>query len=461
VATNDFWNTYSSLENTSYFGVLRNLEFADGIVSDTGLTVSMIDFADASTNGSTDPMYGVYLYPGFAGDITVQVTNLSPGIYNFYLYGHGGVSNQNSVFQLTAGSQSYGSQATIDARRWVYPTWHEGVQYVEFTNVDVFPGQTITITVEPGDSEYAVLSGLQIYAAGPPLMIPASNQVVNVNQRVNITNYAYSPNGPISFTLASNTPAGARISTNGVFVWSPTCAEGSTTNLITVWATDSGTPPQSNSMTFMATVSECVEISIGSSVQQTGQSTCVPVNLFSTIGLTNLNFTLSDPTGHFTNWSITPTNSMISSATAQMVDPLHALFNVGIQNGQALLGSNGIGSICLDILPSPSAFVTLAPTDMGAVAADNSPITYFVVQNGRVVVIGSQSLLEGWLDTNYHRMLTVYGNPGVRYEILTTTDLTDPNTWSAIGGVTLTNLFQFISLDGETNAAQFFQAVQP
>jgi len=214
-------------------------------------------------------------------------------------------------------------------------------------------------------------------------------------------------------------------------------------------------------MTFAVAVGECVEISIGSSVQQTGQNTCVPVNLFSTVSLTNLNFILSDPTGHFTNWNITSTNPAIGSATAQMVDPFHESFNLGVQNGQALLASNGIGSICLNVLPGPSAFVLLAPSNIAASALNNSPITYFVVQNGRVTVIGSQSLLEGKLDINNHFMLTVYGNPGVSYEILTTTNLTAPNTWSAFSEITLTNFSQVISLGNETNPAQFFQAVQP
>jgi hypothetical protein len=454
VATNDFWNTY--VMNS---GALANLKVVDGTLSATGLTAGYFD--GSYDNGASDPMYGGYIfYVGTPGP-AVTVTNLIVGTYDFYLYGHGNEDNQNGIFQLTVGSQSYGNEATTSGSGWLSSVWQEGVQYVEFTNVSVADGQAITITMEPDTSFYCIISGLQIAAAGPPLITQAPSQFVNVNRGVILTNLAYSANGPISFSLASNAPAGARISTNGVFRWSPTCAEGSTTNLITVWATDSGTPPQSNSMTFMVNVSECVEISIGSSVQQTGQSTCVPVNLFSTIGLTNLNFTLSDPTGHFTNWNITPTNSMISSATAQMVDPLHALFNLGVQNGKALQGSNGLGSICLDLLPGPSAFVPLVPTNLGAAVSGGSSITNFFVQNGRVVVIGNQSLLEGWLDTNYNRMLTVYGNPGVSYEILTTTNLADPNSWSAIGDVPLTNLFQFISLEGETNPVQFFQVVQP
>jgi hypothetical protein len=465
LTANDFWNTCTAMPASSYqwSGALPNLKFVDGTASGAGLTIPYVE--GAYGDAASDPMLASYLFAE-DGNFTVTVTNLIAGAYDIYLYGHGNEDNQNSSFQVVVGSESYGPETTTNGPGWLSSVWQEGVQYVEFTNVNVPDGQTVTITVEPGGGRYAVLSGLQMRTFilptnGGPLIITASNQFVNVNQGVVITNYAYSPNGPVSFTLASNSPAGAMISTCGVFCWSPICEQGSTTNVITVWATDSSTPPLSNSMAFSVIVGECVEISIGSSVQQIGNSTCVPVSLFSTISLTNLNFTLADPAGHFTNWSITPTNSLVNSATTQMVDPLHALFNFGVQNGQALQGSNGIGSICLDILPGPSAFVPLAPTDMGAAALDNSPITCFIGQNGRVVVIGSQSLLESWLDTNFHPMLTVYGNPGLSYEILTTTNLTNPNNWSVFGNVLLTNLFQFINLDSGTNPSQFFQAVQP
>jgi hypothetical protein len=463
----DFWNTctfiYTSLDQG--YGALPSLKFVDGSVTGAGLTVA--NAAGDYGNGASDPMYSTYLFqfPNF-GNITVTVTNLITSTYNFYLYGHGNVNNQNSVFQLTVGSQSYGSEATINGSGWLSSIWQEGVQYVEFANVSVSNGQTVTITVEPGTAGYAVLSGLQmgtltLPSNGGPLMITSSNQFVNVNQEVVTTNYAYTPNGPISFTLASNAPVGASIDTNGIFRWTPTCEQGSTTNLITVWATDSSTPPLSNSMTFSVVVGECVEISIGSNVQQIGHNTCVPVNLFTTISLTNLNFTLADPTGHFTNWNITPDNSVIGSATAQLIDPLRTLFTLGVRNGHALQGFTSLGTICMDILSGPSAFVPLLPSNMGADASDNSPITYFIAQPGRVVAIGSQSLLDASLGTNSSRTLTLYGNPGVNYGLLSTTNLTDSSSWSTVGSVTLTDLFQVVNLSNVTNQVQFFKAVQP
>jgi hypothetical protein len=463
-STNDFWNTCILNANT-YYGSLANLEFEDGTASSAGLTV--YNPVGANTDAASDPMYATYLFSDYDHSypyIAVTVTNLIGGMYDFYLYGHGNADNENSVFQLTVGLVSYGSEATTNGPGWLSSVWQEGVQYVEFPYVTVFFGQTITITVTPGGSVYAVLSGLQmaliLTSNDPPLIVGASNQFVNVNHEVIITNYAYSLNGPISFTLASNAPTGASITTNGIFTWVPACEQGSTTNLITVWVKDSSIPPLSNSMTFSMIVGECVEVSVGSNVVQAGQSTCVPVSLVSTVGLTNLSFTLAYASGFLTNWNVTPSNSVVDSAGANTVDPSHTQFNFGVQSGQVLRGTAVLGSICLDTLPGASAFVPLTVTNIGAVVSNNSPATNFIGQMGRVVVIGSQSLLEASLGTNSSRTLTLYGNSGVNYDLLSTTNLTDRSSWSTLGSVTLTDLFEVISLGSATNQMQFFKAVQ-
>ena len=167
----DYWNTYpGGVSGLDLGGTLPNLKFADGTFSDTGLSVFMPDGPAFSTNGASDPMYSVFLYAySDAGPLILQVTQLSPGVYNFYLYGHGPSNNLNSIFRLAAGSLSYGNEATTNGPGWLSSVWQEGVQYVEFTSVEVLPSQTITISVQPGSFEYyAVLSGLQIAYLGTP-----------------------------------------------------------------------------------------------------------------------------------------------------------------------------------------------------------------------------------------------------------------------------------------------------
>jgi hypothetical protein len=458
LTTNDFWNTY--LVNSES---LPNLRFVDGTISGAGLAVASVG-GGAYSDTASDPMYAFYLYN--QGNITVTVTNIAPGVYDFFLYGHGNHDDQNSIFQLTGAVQNFSSEATSTNSDWLSPLWQEGVQYVEFTNVIVSPGLPITITVEHGASQYAVLAGLQMATVNPPansapIILNTPSQSVIVPQAVTVTNYAFSGNGPISFTLASNAPTGASITRDGVFGWAPTCEQGSSTNLITVWATDSSSPPLSNSMTFSVIVGDCVEISIGSSVTQAGQGACVPVSLLTSVGLTNLTFILATPSGFLTNWSVSSTNSSIASATVQEVAS-QPQFIFEVQSGQVLQGASVIGSICMDALSgAASAFVPLVVANPDAVASNNSPATNSISQAGRVVLIGPQSLLEALPGTNPGPTLTLYGHPGASYHVLSTTSLAGGGSWSNWATVTLSDISQVISLGSATNQMQFFRAVNP
>ena len=65
------------------------------------------------------------------------------------------------------------------------------------------------------------------------------------------------PANTLTFSLEPGAPAGASInSTNGVFSWTPTEAQGPSTNLITVRVTDNGSPPSSDTGSFTVVVNE-------------------------------------------------------------------------------------------------------------------------------------------------------------------------------------------------------------
>src|SRR5439155_17203411 len=65
------------------------------------------------------------------------------------------------------------------------------------------------------------------------------------------------PANTLTFSLEPGAPAGASInSTNGVFSWTPTEAQGPSTNLITVRVTDNGSPPSSDTGSFTVVVTE-------------------------------------------------------------------------------------------------------------------------------------------------------------------------------------------------------------
>ena len=277
--------------------------------------------------------------------------------------------------------------------------------------------------------------------SSPPVIAPVSNRVSAVNSAVIITNLATEPGAAgqkLTFSFAATPPAGALLTTNGVFIWTPDCVQGSTTNSIQILVTDNGTPPLSSLLTFTVVVGDCVQVGIGSTVVQTGQSASVPVNLLSTVGLTNLNFTLVYPANRFTNWFISATNPAGSSGTAQLLGPSNTFFGVATTGGNVLEGPTVVGSLTFSALPGASAFIQVAVTGVAGTKSDGSLAGNSSGQGGRVVVIGLQSLLEAWLSTNQSRMLTLYGNPGASYEVDYSTNLS--RAWQYGWRLPMTNL---------------------
>jgi Bacterial Ig domain/Immunoglobulin domain/Immunoglobulin I-set domain len=199
--SNDFWNLYSRDDGHGGYltmGGIKNLKFADGSVSGTGLTVA--NAPGAWGNGVSDAMYQGYLYPFNGGNIAVNVTNLNPGTYDIYLYGHAPANDGNSTYQLNVGNASYGSLTTAQAG-WNSASWQEGVQYVAFRNVVVSnPGDQVQITVLPGASGYALIAGMQI--AG--LTATTNDPPINHPPIGNDQNVSVVANGSVAMTLSGS-----------------------------------------------------------------------------------------------------------------------------------------------------------------------------------------------------------------------------------------------------------------
>jgi hypothetical protein len=288
-----------------------------------------------------------------------------------------------------------------------------------------------------------------------PMITQVANQFVIVGQELIITNSAVVATPPVTFTLAAPEPAGASITTNGVFSWAPTCAEGSSTNTITVWATDSGTPPLSNSMTFLVAVSECVQLGVGSAVLQVGQTSGIPVNLFSTVGITNLSFSLAVPAHRFTNYTITSANTNNATATVQAVGSSPPLFTFITQPGQTLPTESMLGTIGFTALPGDSAFVPVSASNIIGIQTGGGEVGNVASMSGQITVIGLHPLLGSALGGNSMITLTLYGNPGSNYQMAFSTNLVSTN-WQAGESILLTNVEQNVTIPA-TNTHMYFR----
>jgi len=309
----------------------------------------------------------------------------------------------------------------------------------------------------------------KFYGTFQPISLPAltavPDQSVNAGSVLLVTNTATEPFVPprqITFSLGGGAPAQAGVSADGVFRWAPTCDQGSTTNLITVWAVDNGRPALSNSVSFTVTVGSCVEVTVGSGAVVLGQDAFIPVTLFSTVGLTNLDFSLATLAGRFSNWGVSSTNPAIATGVAQGTNASQPQFTFAVQNGQVLQGTSMLGTISVDALPAGvSAFAPLTVTDIAAATVNHNPVGTALGQSGRMLLIGAQPMLAASLATNSTPVVTIFGNVGSNYVVQQTASLSPPIRWTTFTSLTMTDIIQTIDLGGDTNPMDFFRAVQP
>ncbi len=121
---------------------------------------------------------------------------------------------------------------------------------------------TTLITLAVTDSDGITNSDTFLLTVNPvnhaPVFTPLAIQVVNEETLLLVTNLATdvdSPSNTLTFSLVE-APSGASLASNGVFSWTPTEAQGPSTNLISVRVTDNGMPNLSSTNFFTVMVNE-------------------------------------------------------------------------------------------------------------------------------------------------------------------------------------------------------------
>ncbi len=140
------------------------------------------------------------------------------------------------------------------------------------------PGEThgggvYPITVRVTDSGYPPQSDTATFSItvsevnSPPVLNGPGNRTIAEGNLLSFTAGAQDSDVPaqtLGFSLDAGAPAGASITTDGYFSWTPTEAQGPGTYSITIYATDNGIPSQSAFQTFTVTVREMSELVITS-----------------------------------------------------------------------------------------------------------------------------------------------------------------------------------------------------
>jgi hypothetical protein len=211
------------------------------IVTDNGFSPlsATQSFVVAVVHSNTAPVLAAISNQTVAVGVTLVVTNAASD-----------PDGDQLTFSLGPGAAT---NASIDAASGIF-TW---------TPTQAQLGSN-AFTVVVTDNGLPPLSANQDFTVtvvvpsnNPPVLAPIADRTIHAQTTLTFTNSASDPDAPpqvLTFSLGTGAPTGANIDpTNGVFVWTPSDSQIGSNN-ITVQVTDNGSPPLSDSKSFLVTV---------------------------------------------------------------------------------------------------------------------------------------------------------------------------------------------------------------
>lgn len=297
-----------------------------------------------------------------------------------------------------------------------------------------------------------------------PTFATVSNLEIAPGQALSLTNLVQgTPFGPPVFNLGEGAPSGAVLDpASGILRWTPTCAQASRTYPITMWLTDSGDTDFMDAITFTVSVSECVVPSLGRLVLEAGASGRVPVNLISTVALTNLAMTVEAPGERLTDFWVEPLdpNRICASTLEPLTNSVQWLSLTTCAN-QWLIGTQQVAWLHFTAVSNQgSAFVDLRLDNTMGFQPDGTPVANFGPQEGRVVIVGEEPLLEALFSTNNQPALILYGRQGWDCEVQMRPSLEPDTPWQLELETTLPDLFQTFDLAPSGDDSRYFRALR-
>ncbi len=261
------------------------------------------------------------------------------------------------------------------------------------------------------------------------------------------------------FSLAPGAPAGARINpTNGVVSWTPSLADANTTQTLNVIITDLTKPAASTQQTIVVTVSDFLKITLDSVAVQVGQAGNLSLSASASDGLTNLTFNVNWPSNNLLNPQLTFAAPIAGGILQNQGTNLCG--KLWTANGDLLTGTNVFAQIHFQVgADQTSAFLNVPITSVTANKADGTTFSNLGIQAGEVVVIGINPLLRPAVSTDQGRVLSLYTNPGINYQIQYSTNLAATVAWQPLQNFQPTNVLQTVNLDS-ANPIIFYRLMQ-
>ena len=243
-----------------------------GLFTDTGLQVDAVVFGPQLNDVSQGR------FPNGAGTI-YSMTNRTPRAANIVAGGGANqppvlttignrtaIEGQTFAFNATANDPNAGDTLTftLDPGAPAGASISTGGAFT-WVPSEVQGGANYNVTVRVTDNGSLSLNDFETFSItvlktnSPPALNVINNQNVVEQQLLTFTATASDPDQPaqnLIFTLDPGAPAGAAITTNGVFTWTPTEAQGTNQYPIVVRVTDDDDSPKSSFQSVILFVAE-------------------------------------------------------------------------------------------------------------------------------------------------------------------------------------------------------------
>ncbi len=269
-----------------------------------------------------------------------------------------------------------------------------------------------------------------------PVLLPIRNQTILAGRLVAfhaVATDADVPRQTLRFRLVGNVPDGATLDlTSGLFLWQTSEFAPSSVNAITIEVFDNGTPPMATAQTFVIDVrkrSNAFRLQVGTTILDAGQPGSIPLGLVAGQPLSRVTFTLPPLGPTITNLSLAQLSPGISGAQLQALPDGTSTATFFTDPGFVLDGELDLARFTFDTQPNVSELVRITPREVVGTDASGSRTLRGTANAGRIIVIGSQPVIEATKPDE----LMLYGRLGQFYTVETSASLNPGAYWSGLG----------------------------
>jgi hypothetical protein len=348
-----------------------------------------------------------------------------------------------------AGSSAGGTLALNGGQVWYTPP-------PGFDGGDTF---SYAITDARGAGATGMVS-LTVLSNTPPVLPPTPDVFAEVTTPLVLNLAAADADAANRHTYAfqGTAPFGATLnSSNGTFHWTPLRTQAATTNPVTVRVVDNGVPPLGATQSFTVIVKDYIEITVGSATVYAGESNSVPVEFFTSARLTNMQCEIRFDGARLSDLGVQALAPLVATPSLTMLDANSAALTFAAMPGQFMQGTQQLARLTFTAVPGQlSAFMPLDITAMSSARMVAGLAPTPLTRDGRLVLIGTQPLVEARFTGNNVRQVVIYGRTNVNYTLQQATNLVSA-PWTTRGIYSLTDRSRVINVGTTTSRAIYYR----